>query len=191
MLAICNSLSKPDREDEIARIKADGGRVFNWNGWRVLGVLHFKVQEGIGSALALPNVSRLHPSGCAFLRSLLAQVVVAKTLGSIALSLLGHKALEHGLLQISLRKHSLLPFCGVPTRVDRPVPALPAASKLQRLRRQWLRSGMACKALLYPSSRGAMSDAYVAALRLTPEAAKAMHGLQGPSLLHHPPDPVT
>ncbi|XP_066398849.1 probable protein phosphatase 2C 68 [Miscanthus floridulus] len=30
---------KPNREDEYARIEAQGGKVINWNGYRVLGVL--------------------------------------------------------------------------------------------------------------------------------------------------------
>lgn len=30
---------QPDREDELARIEGGGGKVINWNGARVLGVL--------------------------------------------------------------------------------------------------------------------------------------------------------
>jgi hypothetical protein len=30
---------QPNREDEYARIEAQGGKVINWNGYRVLGVL--------------------------------------------------------------------------------------------------------------------------------------------------------
>jgi hypothetical protein len=32
-------LFQPNREDEYARIEAQGGKVINWNGYRVLGVL--------------------------------------------------------------------------------------------------------------------------------------------------------
>jgi hypothetical protein len=32
-------LLQPNREDEYARIEAQGGKVINWNGYRVLGVL--------------------------------------------------------------------------------------------------------------------------------------------------------
>ncbi|KAI5065970.1 hypothetical protein GOP47_0018594 [Adiantum capillus-veneris] len=45
---------KPDREDEIARIEAAGGRVFNWNGWRVLGVL--AMSRAIGDHFLKPYV---------------------------------------------------------------------------------------------------------------------------------------
>jgi len=30
---------KPNREDEYARIEAEGGKVIQWNGYRVFGVL--------------------------------------------------------------------------------------------------------------------------------------------------------
>jgi hypothetical protein len=30
---------QPDREDELARIEAAGGKVINWNGHRIFGVL--------------------------------------------------------------------------------------------------------------------------------------------------------
>jgi len=30
---------QPEREDEMARVEAAGGRVIYWNGYRVLGVL--------------------------------------------------------------------------------------------------------------------------------------------------------
>lgn len=30
---------QPDRADELSRIEAEGGRVINWHGARVLGVL--------------------------------------------------------------------------------------------------------------------------------------------------------
>ncbi|MCO5573566.1 hypothetical protein L7F22_027337 [Adiantum nelumboides] len=45
---------KPDREDEISRIEAAGGRVFNWNGWRVLGVL--AMSRAIGDHFLKPYV---------------------------------------------------------------------------------------------------------------------------------------
>lgn len=32
-------LLQPDREDELMRIEGEGGRVINWNGARVFGVL--------------------------------------------------------------------------------------------------------------------------------------------------------
>lgn len=32
-------MCQPNREDEYARIKASGGKVFEWNGHRVFGVL--------------------------------------------------------------------------------------------------------------------------------------------------------
>lgn len=31
--------TKPDRPDELVRVEAAGGRVINWNGPRILGVL--------------------------------------------------------------------------------------------------------------------------------------------------------
>lgn len=33
------SLFQPDRSDELVRIEGQGGKVINWNGARVLGVL--------------------------------------------------------------------------------------------------------------------------------------------------------
>lgn len=38
MRLACGKL-QPEREDEMARIEAAGGRVIYWNGYRVLGVL--------------------------------------------------------------------------------------------------------------------------------------------------------
>lgn len=32
-------ITQPDRPDEMQRVEAAGGRVINWNGYRVLGVL--------------------------------------------------------------------------------------------------------------------------------------------------------
>jgi hypothetical protein len=32
-------LAQPDREDELLRIEGEGGKVINWNGARVFGVL--------------------------------------------------------------------------------------------------------------------------------------------------------
>ncbi|KAH9620166.1 hypothetical protein KSS87_018254 [Heliosperma pusillum] len=46
---------KPDRPDEFARIEAAGGRVINWNGYRVLGVL--ATSRSIGDHYLKPYVS--------------------------------------------------------------------------------------------------------------------------------------
>ncbi|KAL9240524.1 hypothetical protein vseg_014732 [Gypsophila vaccaria] len=46
---------KPDRPDELARIEAAGGRVINWNGHRVLGVL--ATSRSIGDHYLKPYVS--------------------------------------------------------------------------------------------------------------------------------------
>lgn len=46
---------KPDRPDELARIEASGGRVINWNGYRVLGVL--ATSRSIGDHYLKPYVS--------------------------------------------------------------------------------------------------------------------------------------
>lgn len=46
---------KPDRPDELARIEAAGGRVINWNGYRVLGVL--ATSRSIGDHYLRPYVS--------------------------------------------------------------------------------------------------------------------------------------
>ncbi|KAJ7537635.1 hypothetical protein O6H91_11G016100 [Diphasiastrum complanatum] len=45
---------KPDREDEMARIEAAGGRVIFWNGYRVLGVL--AMSRAIGDRYLKPYV---------------------------------------------------------------------------------------------------------------------------------------
>jgi len=42
-------LFQPNREDEWERIEASGGRVIQWNGYRVLGVL--AVSRSIGMCL--------------------------------------------------------------------------------------------------------------------------------------------
>jgi len=39
---------QPEREDEMARIEAAGGRVIYWNGYRVLGVLAMSRAIGMG-----------------------------------------------------------------------------------------------------------------------------------------------
>ena len=36
---ICPPILQPEREDEMARVEAAGGRVIYWNGYRVFGVL--------------------------------------------------------------------------------------------------------------------------------------------------------
>lgn len=38
---------QPDRPDEMERVEAAGGRVINWNGYRVLGVLATSRSIGI------------------------------------------------------------------------------------------------------------------------------------------------
>eukprot|EP00850_Spirogloea_muscicola_P020799 SM000227S07445 [mRNA] locus=s227:161275:163890:+ [translate_table: standard] len=45
---------KPDREDEMARVEAAGGRVIYWNGYRVLGVL--AMSRAIGDRYLKPYV---------------------------------------------------------------------------------------------------------------------------------------
>jgi len=46
---------KPDRPDELQRVEAAGGRVINWNGYRVLGVL--ATSRSIGDYYLKPYVS--------------------------------------------------------------------------------------------------------------------------------------
>lgn len=43
--------AKPDRPDELERVEAAGGRVINWNGHRVLGVL--ATSRSIGNQIYL------------------------------------------------------------------------------------------------------------------------------------------
>ena len=38
---------QPNREDEFARIEAEGGKVIQWNGYRVFGVLAMSRSIGI------------------------------------------------------------------------------------------------------------------------------------------------
>nr|POF10599.1 putative protein phosphatase 2c 8 [Quercus suber] len=45
---------KPDRADEMERVEADGGRILNWNGSRVLGVL--ATSRSIGDHYLRPYV---------------------------------------------------------------------------------------------------------------------------------------
>ncbi|AQK92562.1 hypothetical protein Zm00014a_004020 [Zea mays] len=45
---------KPNREDEYARIEAQGGKVINWNGYRVLGVL--AMSRSIGDRYLKPYI---------------------------------------------------------------------------------------------------------------------------------------
>ena len=47
----CFCLLQPDRQDELMRIEREGGRVINWNGARVFGVL--AMSRAIGSPLSL------------------------------------------------------------------------------------------------------------------------------------------
>lgn len=42
---------QPDRADELSRIEAEGGRVINWHGARVLGVL--AMSRAIGPSVHL------------------------------------------------------------------------------------------------------------------------------------------
>ncbi|KAG1346432.1 putative protein phosphatase 2C 8 [Cocos nucifera] len=46
---------KPDRPDEMERVEAAGGRVINWNGYRVLGVL--ATSRSIGDCYLKPYVT--------------------------------------------------------------------------------------------------------------------------------------
>ncbi|XP_078151800.1 protein phosphatase 2C 51-like isoform X2 [Carex rostrata] len=46
---------KPDRPDELARVEAAGGKVINWNGYRVLGVL--ATSRSIGDHYLKPYVT--------------------------------------------------------------------------------------------------------------------------------------
>ncbi|KAG0490556.1 hypothetical protein HPP92_007419 [Vanilla planifolia] len=48
---------KPDRPDEMERVEADGGRIINWDGYRVLGVL--AVSRSIGDYYLKPYVSAI------------------------------------------------------------------------------------------------------------------------------------
>ncbi|KAL9675784.1 hypothetical protein QQ045_003990 [Rhodiola kirilowii] len=45
---------KPDREDEYARIEAAGGKVIQWNGYRVFGVL--AMSRSIGDIYLKPSI---------------------------------------------------------------------------------------------------------------------------------------
>lgn len=49
---------QPDRPDEMQRVEAAGGRVVNWNGYRVLGVL--ATSRSIGKKKRRPTIS-FHP----------------------------------------------------------------------------------------------------------------------------------
>lgn len=42
---------KPNREDEYARIEASGGKVIQWNGYRVFGVLAMSRSIGTNSTV--------------------------------------------------------------------------------------------------------------------------------------------
>lgn len=47
---------QPDREDELARIEGAGGKVINWNGHRIFGVLAMSRALGIALLLLLSLV---------------------------------------------------------------------------------------------------------------------------------------
>lgn len=47
--------TQPDRPDELERVEAAGGRVINWNGYRVLGVL--ATSRSIGKSKKKPNLT--------------------------------------------------------------------------------------------------------------------------------------
>ena len=51
-------LLQPDREDELMRIEGEGGKVINWNGARVFGVL------AMSRAIGFPLYSQLHFAIC-------------------------------------------------------------------------------------------------------------------------------
>lgn len=50
---LCLFHAQPDRPDELERIEGAGGRVINWNGNRVLGVL--ATSRSIGTLTLLVN----------------------------------------------------------------------------------------------------------------------------------------
>uniref|UniRef100_A0A453F5K8 protein-serine/threonine phosphatase n=1 Tax=Aegilops tauschii subsp. strangulata TaxID=200361 RepID=A0A453F5K8_AEGTS len=45
----CFNDTQPDRPDEMERVEAAGGKVINWNGYRILGVL--ATSRSIGTML--------------------------------------------------------------------------------------------------------------------------------------------
>jgi len=49
-------LVQPDREDELLRIEGEGGKVINWNGARVFGVLAMSRAIGILTYLHISNL---------------------------------------------------------------------------------------------------------------------------------------
>lgn len=49
-------LVQPDREDELLRIEGEGGKVINWNGARVFGVLAMSRAIGILIYLHISNL---------------------------------------------------------------------------------------------------------------------------------------
>lgn len=55
-------LVQPDREDELLRIEGGGGRVINWNGARVFGVL--AMSRAIGTLISLLYVQSWAKNFC-------------------------------------------------------------------------------------------------------------------------------
>lgn len=53
-------LLQPDREDELMRIEGEGGKVINWNGARVFGVLAMSRSIGCHLYSLLPLQSRIY-----------------------------------------------------------------------------------------------------------------------------------
>ncbi|KAK4435466.1 putative protein phosphatase 2C 8 [Sesamum alatum] len=54
-LGRCSASPQPDRDDEKERIEAAGGKILNWNGWRVQGVL--ATSRSLGDRYLKPYVS--------------------------------------------------------------------------------------------------------------------------------------
>lgn len=52
-LLLVLSLLQPDREDELRRIEGEGGKVINWNGARVFGVLAMSRAIGLPCTLII------------------------------------------------------------------------------------------------------------------------------------------
>lgn len=48
-------MEQPDRADEKERIEAAGGKILNWNGWRVQGVL--ATSRAFGKTFTLYHIS--------------------------------------------------------------------------------------------------------------------------------------
>lgn len=60
-------LLQPDREDELRRIEEGGGKVINWNGARVFGVLAMSRAIGLPFTLILYFIRNVWFSCCKYL----------------------------------------------------------------------------------------------------------------------------